>query len=60
MVTATLLRDERVHDLFGWDLAARVIPRLSDDEREWLNHDLVHGLRHYAAVNRGSVRLGEC
>jgi len=54
VVTATLLRDERLHDLFGWDLAARVIPRLRDDEREWLNVDLVHGLRHYAAVNGGS------
>lgn len=54
VVTSTLLRDERLHDRFGWDLAARVIPRLRDDEREWLNVDLVHGLRHYAAVNGGS------
>lgn len=54
VVTATLLRDERLHDRFGWDLAARVIPRLSDDERRWLNIDLVRGLSHYAAVNGGS------
>jgi hypothetical protein len=53
VVTATLLRDERVHDRFGWDLAARVLPKLTDDERAWLNHDLIAGLRHYAAVNTG-------
>jgi hypothetical protein len=53
-VTATHLRDERLHDLFGWDLAARVIPMLRADERAWLDVDLVAGLRHYAAVNGGS------
>ncbi len=54
VVIATLLRDERLHDLFGWDLAERVIPRLRPDEREWLNRDLVHGLRHYAGLSRGA------
>lgn len=54
VVIATLLRDERLHDLFGWDLAARVLPRLRADEREWLHQDLVHGLRHYAGLSRGA------
>ena len=53
-VIATLLRDERLHDAFGWELAARTIPVLRDDERAWLSVDLVRSLRHYATANGGS------
>jgi len=53
VVAQILASDEHLHDRFGWDLAERVIPTLRDDERAWLEVDLVRGFRHYAAVNGG-------
>ncbi len=54
-IVRTLLRDERLHDELGWALARLVLPRLSDDEVEWLAADLVHTFRHYERMHAGDV-----
>ncbi len=46
-VLRILLRDEILHDRFGWALARLVLPRLSDDEQEWLAADLAQTFAYY-------------
>jgi hypothetical protein len=53
----TLLRDEVLHDRFGWALARLVVPKLTDDEREWLSADLAFTLAHYDRANGRRMRL---
>jgi hypothetical protein len=55
-VLDTLLRDEVLHDRFGWALARAVFPRLTDDEREWLGADLSFAFAHYDRMNAGCLR----
>jgi hypothetical protein len=55
-VLDTLLRDEVLHDRFGWALARVVFPRLTDDEREWLGADLAFAFAHYDQMNAGCLR----
>jgi hypothetical protein len=55
-VCATLLRDERLHDRFGWALARTLLPRLTDDEREWLGADLAFSLRYYERLDADALR----
>lgn len=55
-VVDTLLRDEVLHDRFGWALARTVFPLLTDDEREWLGADLAFALGHYERMNAGCLR----
>ncbi len=55
-VIDSLLRDERMHDRFGWALAKIVFPRLSDDDREWLGADLAFAFAHYDANDAGCLR----
>ncbi|MDP3275373.1 MAG: ferritin-like domain-containing protein [Deltaproteobacteria bacterium] len=55
-VLETLLRDEILHDRFGWALARSVIPTLTDDEREWLSADLAFSFAHYDRVNGRGMR----
>lgn len=55
-VVETLLRDELLHDRFGWALAAEVFPRLSDDQREWLAADLAFAFAHYDRIDAGCLR----
>lgn len=55
-VLRTLLRDEILHDRFGWALARLVLPRLTDDEQEWLAADLAHAFAHY---DRAHGALGQ-
>lgn len=55
-VIDTLVRDETLHDRFGWALAGVVFPRLTDDEREWLGTDLAWSLAHYDRTNGRSLR----
>jgi hypothetical protein len=56
VVVEILLRDELLHDRFGWALAAEVFPRLSDDEREWLAADLAFAFAHYDRIDAGCLR----
>ncbi|MEZ4392253.1 MAG: ferritin-like domain-containing protein [Polyangiales bacterium] len=56
VVLDILLRDEVLHDRFGWALAAEVIPRLTDDEREWLAADLAFAFAHYDRVDAACMR----
>ena len=56
VVVGTLLRDEILHDRFGWALARLVFPRLSEDEREWLAADLAFSLAHYDRIHAGASR----
>jgi len=58
-VLRILLRDEILHDRFGWALARLVFPRLTDDEQEWLAADLAHAFAHYDKAHGGSDRDGE-
>jgi len=46
-VLRILLRDEILHDRFGWALARLVLPRLTDDEQEWLAADLAKTFAYY-------------
>jgi hypothetical protein len=55
-VTETLLRDETLHDHFGWALAGLVIPRLTDDERTWLGADLAKTFGFYEEIHGGDLR----
>ncbi len=55
-VLATLLRDEALHDRFGWALAEAVVPRLSAEAREWLGADLAMVLSHYDRTNGHGMR----
>lgn len=50
-----LLRDEILHDRFGWALARLVFPRLTDDEQEWLAADLAFAFAHYDRAHGGGV-----
>jgi hypothetical protein len=50
-VVSTLLRDEMLHDKFGWALARLVLPRLTDDEAEWLAADLAWSFAHYDRIH---------
>lgn len=54
-VLRILLRDEILHDRFGWALARLVLPRLTDDEQEWLAADLAHAFAHYDRAHGGRV-----
>lgn len=56
VVVDTLLRDEILHDRFGWALARLVFPRLSEDERDWLGADLAFSLAHYDRIHAGASR----
>lgn len=58
-VLRILLRDEILHDRFGWALARLVLPRLSDDEQEWLAADLAHAFAHYDRAHGGGVDRDE-
>lgn len=58
-VTEILLRDERLHDRFGWALARTVLPSLSDDERAWLAADLSHTFAHYELVDAAGILRGD-
>ena len=55
-VLADLLRDESLHDRFGWALARAVFPLLTDDEREWVGADLAFAFAHYDRQNGRSLR----
>lgn len=55
-VLDTLLRDEVMHDRFGWALARLVFPTLTDDEREWLGADLAYAFAHYDRLDAGCLR----
>ncbi|MBL8605305.1 MAG: hypothetical protein JNK72_25465 [Myxococcales bacterium] len=54
-VIAGLLRDEAMHDRFGWALAETLVPALSDDEREWLGADLAYVFSHYDRMHAGAT-----
>lgn len=54
-VLRILLRDEILHDRFGWALARLVFPRLTDDEQEWLAADLAFAFAHYDRAHGGGV-----
>jgi hypothetical protein len=56
VVVGTLLRDEILHDRFGWALARLVFPRLTDDERDWLAADLAFSFAHYDRIHAGASR----
>lgn len=51
VVIRTLLRDEMLHDRFGWSLARLVLPRLSEEEADWLAADLAHAFAHYDRIH---------
>lgn len=53
-VLRILLRDEILHDRFGWGLARLVLPRLTDDEQEWLAADLAQTFAYYERSHGGS------
>lgn len=53
-VLRILLRDEILHDRFGWALARLVLPRLTDDEQEWLAADLAQTFAHYDRAHGAS------
>lgn len=55
-VVDTLLRDEVLHDRFGWELARVVFPTLTDDEREWLGTDLAFAFAHYDRADADCLR----
>lgn len=55
-VVDTLLRDEVLHDRFGWALAGLVFPMLTDDEREWLGADLTFAFAHYDRADADCLR----
>jgi hypothetical protein len=55
-VLDTLLRDEVLHDRFGWALARLVFPLLTDDEREWLGADLAFAFAHYDRMDADCLR----
>lgn len=55
-VVDILLRDEVLHDRFGWSLAAELFPRLTDDEREWLAADLAFAFAHYDRIDAACLR----
>jgi hypothetical protein len=42
-----LLRDEILHDQFGWALARTILPHLTTDEQDWLAADLAFVFAHY-------------
>lgn len=50
-VIRTLLRDELLHDKFGWALARLVLPRLTEEEADWLAADLAHAFAHYDRIH---------
>jgi hypothetical protein len=54
-VLRILLRDEILHDRFGWALARLVFPRLTDDEQEWLAADLARSFAHYDRAHGGGL-----
>lgn len=56
-VLASIQRDERMHDAFGWALAEMVLPGLDADAREWVSGDLAMSLAHYERVNTGGLAL---
>ncbi len=55
-VLRILLRDEILHDRFGWALARLVLPRLTDDEQEWLAADLAQTFAHYDSAHGSSTQ----
>jgi hypothetical protein len=55
-VIDTLLRDEILHDRFGWALASLVLPRLDDDERTGLGADLAIAFAFYEHHHAGRLR----
>jgi hypothetical protein len=55
-VIRVVLRDEILHDRFGWALARTIVARLTDDEREWLAVDLRPMLAHYDRADAGCMR----
>ena len=54
-----LLRDEILHDRFGWALARLVLPRLTEDEQEWLAADLARAFAHYDRAHGGQANHDE-
>lgn len=56
VVVDTLLRDETLHDRFGWALARLVIPLLNADEMDWLGADLAFAFAHYDQTNGACLR----
>ena len=58
-VLRILLRDEILHDRFGWALARLVFPRLTSDEQEWLAADLAFAFAHYDRMHGGGVERDE-
>jgi hypothetical protein len=59
VIVGILLRDELLHDRFGWALARLVFPRLTDDERDWLGADLAFSFAHYDHIHAGASRRGD-
>jgi hypothetical protein len=55
-VLETLFRDEVLHDRFGWALAREIVPRLTDDQREWLSADLAFSFAHYDKIHGRRMR----
>jgi hypothetical protein len=56
VVVRTLLRDEILHDRFGWALARLAVARLTDDERDWLGAELARAFHHYERVDANCLR----
>jgi hypothetical protein len=54
-VLRILLRDEILHDRFGWALGRLIFPNLTNDEQEWLAADLASAFAHYDRAHGGSV-----
>lgn len=50
-VLRILLRDELLHDQFGWALARLVLRGMSDDQAEWLAADLAFAFAHYDRIH---------
>jgi len=55
-VVRTLLRDELLHDRFGWALARLVIPQLQSNELDWLENTVRDTFLHYETLHTGHVR----
>lgn len=58
-VLRILLRDEILHDRFGWALARLIFPRLTEDEQDWLAADLARAFAHYDRAHGGRAEQEE-
>lgn len=58
-VVRILLRDEILHDRFGWGLARLILPRLTEEEQDWLAADLARTFAFYDESHGASGDGGE-